>query len=454
MEYIRQSSVYVTSYKIKNLAFHLSIRFYSTEMISKLSFGNESESGKLEITVMHKPGNELLRLTEDNLEKLLYDAIPDIHETQISHDIFTKYLRDHGTEVLYVRSLLLATLSHSQNARRTLIEGIIEHSSLNSDQKPETILMALRQWLLCRTSEQLVEDVISGVARTENELGTSHYAQILLKAGNMEDEFIIPPLPNLLFTRDAFSVIEKNVFIWNMAKPARQNEPLIFRVIFQYHPQLSTSGLKIVEWQTTSDEHQLATIEGGDVAYIGNGVLLIGCGERTNRRGIEALVLTDLFHQVIVIGIPPERDSMHLDTVLSSVGKHAFTLHGLLANQMEVFTVETQDVNNNAFAKPEWISHGCDVREALRKLLNDCELVFYDAEDKETSIVEQRECRHNVLVVDDCHVMTYAGGDLKKGIVAQMTRNNVCQVGLIPTEGLLEGCGGAHCMTNAIRRRR
>ncbi len=52
-------------------------------------------------------------------------------------------------------------------------------------------------------------------------LGTSDYAQILLKTVNMKDEFVIPPLSNLLFTRDAFSFIEQNVFIWNIAKPAR-----------------------------------------------------------------------------------------------------------------------------------------------------------------------------------------------------------------------------------------
>jgi arginine deiminase len=80
-----------------------------------------------------------------------------------------------------------------------------------------------------------------------------------------------------------------------MAKPARRNEPLIMWVIFQYHPQLSTSDLKIVEWQTTDNDQKLATIEGGDVAYLGDGVLLIGCGERTNHIGIEALARTGLF---------------------------------------------------------------------------------------------------------------------------------------------------------------
>lgn len=136
---------------------------------------------------------------------------------------------------------------------------------------------------------------------------------------------------------------------------------------------------------------------------------------------------------------------MYLDTILSSVGRHSFTLHGRLAQIMEVFTVHTHET-------VEWISHGSDIRQALSLLLND-DLKFYDAEDEETSIQEQRDCRHNVVVINDGHVMTYAGGDAKKGVVARMTRSGECRVGLVPTRGLLEGGGGMHCMTNALCRR-
>ncbi len=91
-------------------------------------------------------------------------------------------------------------------------------------------LMVLREQLLSRTQEKLVEALISGVAYSQDELGTSPPAQTLLNIDNFNDEFIVPSLPNLLFTRDGFSVMEQNVFIWQMAKQARHNEPLIFRV--------------------------------------------------------------------------------------------------------------------------------------------------------------------------------------------------------------------------------
>jgi arginine deiminase len=424
----------------------------TTNILAQFGVGVQSECGKLDIVLMHRPGRELLRLTKDNLHYLLYDAVPNINETHQSHDIFSQYLRDNGVHVLYLADLLRETLVSSEEACKKLIDGIIAHSHFsNGDQNQAST--ALREWLDHRTPEQLAISIIAGVAGSKDELGVSDFAQTLLQMNNPINEFIIPPLPNLLYMRDGFSIIEKNVFIWQMAKPARRNEPLLLHAIFQYHPYLSNSGLKIVEWKTTNDLDEYPTIEGGDVAYLGNGVVLIGCSERTNRAGIEALARTDLFRQVIAVIIPPQRYYMHLDTVLSSVGKHAFTLHGPLAETMEVFTVENRDSNNNIHTKPEWVSYGCNVPQAFRKLLNDPKLIFYDALDTGTSVFEQRQCRHNVVVIDDYHVVTYAGSDPEKGIVTQMTRDNICRVGQIPPQGLSEGGGGVHCMTNAIRRR-
>ncbi|UJR08615.1 hypothetical protein I4U23_012874 [Adineta vaga] len=305
------------------------------DTIDELGVGVESECGKLDIVIMHRPGRELLRLTEDTLDHVLYDALPNIDQTHQSHDIFSQYLRQHGVHVLYLTDLLLETLTASAEARKHLIDGLIAHSHLNQPDQQQA-LSTLRQWLLDRTPEQLAQDVIVGVSCSPDELGTSDHARELLKTKHLNHHYVIQPLPNLLFTRDGFSIMEKNVFIWQMNKPARRNEPFLIQIIFQYHPCLSTSGLKLVEWRASKDhnnnDNDMPTIEGGDVAYIGNGVVMIGCSERTNRAGIEAVARTGLFHQVIAINIPPNRCYMHLDTVLSSVGKHAFTLHGSLGN--------------------------------------------------------------------------------------------------------------------------
>ncbi|CAF0996816.1 unnamed protein product [Adineta ricciae] len=413
-------------------------------MLDEFDVGVQSECGKLDVVLMHRPGKELLCLSEHNLHQYLYDALPNINETHRSHDVFSQYLRGHDVHVLYLTDLLYETLDASAEARYQLINEIVDSQNQNAS--------ALQQWLLNRTPEQLTQDVIVGVACSQDDLGTSQHAQELLRTVHPSKEYLIQSLPNLLFVRDGFSIIEKNVFIWKMNKSSRRNEPVLLRTIFQHHPQLSTSGLKIIEWQTKSGENnnndgEMPTIEGGDVAYIGDGTVMIGCSERTNRAGIEAVTRTGLFRQVIAIDIPHNRCYMHLDTILSSVGNGAFTLYGSLADSMEVFTLK------KIGEEVKWISHGCKVRDALIKVLDNRDLVFYDAADKETSLNEQRNCRYNVVVIDRNHVVTYSGSDAKNGIVAQMTRNNACRVGEIPPQGLFEGGGGVHCMTNALRRR-
>ncbi|CAF4423386.1 unnamed protein product, partial [Rotaria magnacalcarata] len=203
--------------------------------------------------------------------------------------------------VLYLADLLYETLASSDEACQRIIDGIVANSHFDSQ-----VSTVLREWLNRRTPEQLATAIITGVGGSKDELGTSEIAQTLFEMSNSSNDFIIPPLPNLLFVRDGFSIIEINVFIWQMTEPARRNEPLLLRTIFQYHPYLSESGVKIVEWSKKDDDFsEHSTIEGGDIAYLGNGVLLIGCGERTNRAGIEELALTDLFRRIIVIYICP-----------------------------------------------------------------------------------------------------------------------------------------------------
>jgi arginine deiminase len=114
---------------------------------------------------------------------------------------------------------------------------------------------------------------------------------------------------------------------------------------------------------------------------------------------------------------------------------------------MEVFTVESRD----APCRSIWISHGTDVCQALQILLQADHLIFYDSADTPTSIADQAQHRHNVLAIDDTHIITYDNGHKHRGIVTAMLRAGVL-VGLIPHEGLAIGGGGCHCMTNALRR--
>lgn len=204
-------------------------------MLHKQIVGVYSEAGKLDLVLMHRPGRELERLTPENKGALLFDEIPNIKETQKSHDIFFDTLRKEHVTVLYVLDVLRETLELSSAARKMLIGGVVHHRGL-----PKEASNALTQFLSNLTPTQLVHIVIDGLACNKEELGDGDAVTILLQACSSNEEFLVPPLPNLLFTRDSFSIMEKSVFTWRMAKSARFNEPLIMRVIFTFHAQHSS----------------------------------------------------------------------------------------------------------------------------------------------------------------------------------------------------------------------
>ena len=65
-----------------------------------------SEIKPLKKVLLHRPGKELLNLTPDTLEELLFDDIPFLPVAQAEHDCFAQILRDNGVEVVYIEDLL------------------------------------------------------------------------------------------------------------------------------------------------------------------------------------------------------------------------------------------------------------------------------------------------------------------------------------------------------------
>src|SRR6187200_1920777 len=74
-------------------------------------FGVRSEVGRLRTVMLHRPGNELRRLTPRNNDALLFDGLPWVDRAQAEHDAFASALRDRGVEVLYLARLLVETLA-------------------------------------------------------------------------------------------------------------------------------------------------------------------------------------------------------------------------------------------------------------------------------------------------------------------------------------------------------
>ena len=95
-----------------------------TPISSGTPHGADSEVGRLATVMLHRPGNELKRLTPRNNDRLLFDGIPWVSRAQEEHDAFAETLRNRGVEVLYLTELLTETLD-SEIARNHAITSAL-----------------------------------------------------------------------------------------------------------------------------------------------------------------------------------------------------------------------------------------------------------------------------------------------------------------------------------------
>jgi len=145
-----------------------------------------------------------------------------------------------------------------------------------------------------------------------------------------EHDFVVDPLPKLLFTRDSSVWIRGEVAVTSPSMMARRREATLLRGIYAAHPRFAGTA--------TVYEPQSEWLEGGDVLLLGPGVLAVGTGQRTTPAGVERLarrVFSEgLAHTVLVVPIAQERATMHLDTICTMVDVDAVTLYPPVADTL------------------------------------------------------------------------------------------------------------------------
>ncbi|MFX4273457.1 arginine deiminase [Propionibacteriaceae bacterium Y1685] len=283
-----------------------------------------SEVGRLRTVVLHRPGAELRRLTPRNNDALLFDGIPWVDRAQEEHDAFAEMLRGRGVEVLILAELLTETLDDPA-ARQQAID-----LTLTDLRVGDSLRTYLRGRLGDLDSTHLAEVLMSGI-RNDEVTGVRTLVTSLLAP----DDFVIDPLPNLLFTRDSSVWIGDRVTVTSLAMRARARETQITELVYTYHPRFVGTP-QIHGW---GSEH----VEGGDVLALGDGVLAIGVGERTTPAGVERLTRT-VFDQglattVLAVPIDQDRATMHLDTVVTLVDVDACVMYPNVADRMAAFTI-------------------------------------------------------------------------------------------------------------------
>ncbi|ROR89205.1 arginine deiminase [Nocardioides aurantiacus] len=286
--------------------------------------GVSTEVGRLRTVMLHRPGPELQRLTPRNNDQLLFDGIPWVSRAQEEHDAFADALRARDVEVLYLTELLVETLA-SEQARARAVEGVTRSLRLG-----DTLRDHLRGWLAGLAPEELKDVLTAGLRNDEVRGGFGLVTSLLA-----HDDFLIDPLPNLLFTRDSSVWIRDKVAVTSLAMPARDRETQLTELIYTLHPRFE--GIETIHgWHR---EH----VEGGDVLLLSPGVVAVGVGERTTPAGVERLA-RQLFadgsaHTVLAVPIAQERATMHLDTVCTMVDVDKIVMYPNVADHLTAHTV-------------------------------------------------------------------------------------------------------------------
>ena len=302
------------------------------------TLGASSEVGRLRTVMLHRPGNELKRLTPRNNDKLLFDGIPWVSRAQEEHDAFAEALRARDVEVLYLTELLVETLEE-EDARASAIESVTTSLHLG-----DTLRDYFRKALTDLDPRGLMEALTAGVRNDEVRDGHSLVTSLLT-----HDDFLIDPLPNLLFTRDSSVWVRDRVAITSLAMPARVRESQLTELIYTRHPRFADAQ-RIHGWR---HEH----VEGGDVLLMAPGVIAVGVGERTTPAGVEQLAREvfgdDLAHTVLAVPIAQERATMHLDTVCTMVDTDKIVMYPNVADQLMAHAVTPGDGDHLEVASAE-----------------------------------------------------------------------------------------------------
>jgi arginine deiminase len=292
----------------------------------------DSEVGRLRTVLLHRPGAELKRLTPRNNDQLLFDGIPWVGRAQEEHDAFAQELRSHGVEVLYLAELLERALEVPA-ARDGTISAVLHEGRLG-----QTLRSVVAAYLADLHPTDLAGVLIAGL--TQRELKTGRGLTYRLMDSH---DFVVDPLPNLLFTRDSSTWIGNRVAVTSPSMPARRRETTLTDAIYRHHPRFA--GTEEVyepggEW-----------LEGGDVLLLGRRVVAVGTGQRTTPSGVEMLArkvfAADQADTVLVVPIAQERATMHLDTVCTMVDADAVVMYPPVADTLLAYPVTAERVDSD-----------------------------------------------------------------------------------------------------------
>ena len=406
--------------------------------MSVISVTNEVKN--LKKVLLHRPGKELLNLTPNTLEELLFDDIPFLKMAQKEHDNFAQILRDNGVEVVYLEDLMAQSIKDNKELRDKFIRQIIQEGGVITKRYQKIVYDYLDS---IKDDKELVLKTMEGINLNELDIGEKvSLVDMMAQDGQM----ILAPMPNLYFTRDPFASIGNGISLNKMYSITRSRETIFADYIFKYHKDFKDNVDLLYDRQNPFN------IEGGDILNLSENVLAIGISQRTSPDAIDLIAKNIFYHHntsidtILAFDIPRTRAFMHLDTVFTQVDYDKFTVHPMILNGLRVF--EIKKGTHDEELKIKEISDKLENILSKYLKIDKVDLILCSGGDVIASQREQWNDGSNTLCIKPGTIVVYDRNEVTNEL---LVKKGLTVLEMSSSE-LSRGRGGPRCMSMPLIR--